>query len=152
MSPKPSGGALENPKLAEAIAALKHGLEDDADPLYDSWKLRKPKVQQEASSDTIPARVIAYRVFPKWAILLAAAAVVFALVAVALRLLRPGATVPVGARADSSGPIASAAPTASSALPAEVPPPAASAAGSASASPKATPRHRETGIFREPGF
>ena len=36
----PSNPAGDRPRMAEALASLKEGLRDTADPLYDGWKLR----------------------------------------------------------------------------------------------------------------
>jgi hypothetical protein len=37
----PSDPLGDRPRMAEALASLKEGLRDTADPLYDSWKLRQ---------------------------------------------------------------------------------------------------------------
>jgi hypothetical protein len=42
MKSKDPSGLIGKPKLRQALTALKQGLKDDADPLYDSWKHQKP--------------------------------------------------------------------------------------------------------------
>jgi hypothetical protein len=163
MSRDPKGGAFDNPRLAEALARLKDGLEDGADPLYDSWKLQRkkadgaPEPAPTLPTDTIPVAVITYRVFPRWALLFVAAAILFAVCALAVHALRRGA------RGETVAPSAGEPPAVATNA---APPPATAEPAPSAAAPRAPsnsretpapsaakpPRHRETGIFREPGF
>jgi len=165
----PSNPLGDRPRMAEALASLKEGLRETADPLYDSWKLRQvasdrpvvldvegeaarvgrpepaeavdialdgtPPETPAASStpdalsgddalseglpteevlvefdeefgnsdpettiarkpsvqtDTVRVRVIRYHPFPRWALIVAATLVVFALSLIALRASLPG--------------------------------------------------------------
>lgn len=90
----------DRPRMAEALASLNEGLRESADPLYDGWK-RKPgaaaahRSTPDVSShevgraplprDTVRVRVIRYQVFPKWALIAAAALIVFSASVAALR-------------------------------------------------------------------
>jgi hypothetical protein len=49
--PDPLG---DRPRMAEALASLKEGLRDTADPLYDGWKRRPRAAQAEASPEGGP--------------------------------------------------------------------------------------------------
>ena len=51
----PSGRLIGKPKLEAALAALKRGLKEDADPLYDTWKRPNP-LAAEAVSGAIAHR------------------------------------------------------------------------------------------------
>ena len=49
----PSNPLGDRPRMAEALASLKEGLRDTADPLYDSWKLR-PRGPAGANAEVRP--------------------------------------------------------------------------------------------------
>jgi hypothetical protein len=105
----PAERVVDRPKMAEALASLKEGLGENDDPLYDGWKLRNGagaadnnlEAAREAASvegdatDTVPVRVVRYPVFPRWALLLAAALVAFAGVVTAVRLVARTSAPPV---------------------------------------------------------
>lgn len=44
----------DRPRMAEALASLKEGLRDTADPLYDGWKRRPKPAPNPASPERIP--------------------------------------------------------------------------------------------------
>ena len=166
----PGDGLTDRPKMAEALASLKEGLGESDDPLYDGWKLRKGAgdaadnrvavgeghPSDAEATDTVPVRVVRYLVFPKWAIVVAAALLVFAGIVTVVRL---------GFRASGS---ATPAPTidSPSVVPREVPielakpaptitPSVASAPASAPSSHKVKGKKAKTqdpGFFHDPGF
>jgi hypothetical protein len=100
----PADRVGDRPRMAEALASLKEGLRESADPLYDGWK-RKPgsgvAPGQEGvasiqgvhrpplATDTVRVRVIRYQVFPKWALISAASLIVFSASVAALRFGLP---------------------------------------------------------------
>ena len=47
MSAQGPSNPFDRPRMAEALASLKEGLRDTADPLYDGWKLRSRSGQPE---------------------------------------------------------------------------------------------------------
>jgi hypothetical protein len=53
----PSNPLGDRPRMAEALASLKEGLRDTADPLYDGWKLRPrpaaPANAQETAAESV---------------------------------------------------------------------------------------------------
>jgi hypothetical protein len=54
MSQGPSNPLGNRPRMAEALASLKEGLRDTADPLYDSWKLRsRPATPPKNEGQTV---------------------------------------------------------------------------------------------------
>jgi hypothetical protein len=51
----PSRRLIDKPKLAAALAVLKKGLREDADPLYDTWKHPRPRRNEGPAADASPA-------------------------------------------------------------------------------------------------
>jgi len=114
----PADGAVDRPRMAEALASLNEGLRESADPLYDGWKRRsdaRAASGKETSStgvdrpafpsDTVRVRVIRYQVFPKWALIAAASLVVFSGSVAALRVgLRSPVKPPPASSSASPGP------------------------------------------------
>jgi len=166
----PGDGLADRPKMAEALASLKEGLNESDDPLYDGWKLRKGAGDaadnraavseghhsDAEATDTVPVRVVRYVVFPKWAIMLAAALVVFAAIVTVFRLgFRASASATLAPPVDSS-----------SVAPREVPIEPAKSAPSSTPSVAAAPasapaphkvkgkkaKTQDPGFFRDPGF
>ena len=169
-SGNPGDGLNDRPKMAEALASLKEGLGDKDDPFYDGWKLRKgagdaadnlaaagEATQSEGDgTDTVPVRVVRYLVFPKWAIMLAAALVAFAVMVTVVRLgFRTNAVpsapaTPVLNGGDESHNAASDAPRpAPSGTAAGVTPTGTAAAHKAKGKKSKTP---DPGFFHDPGF
>jgi hypothetical protein len=178
----PGDGIGDRPKMAEALASLKEGLSEKDDPFYDGWKLRKPSgvapvlaenppsVEQVDAApieqiDTVPVRVVPYTVFPKWAMVIVAALVVFAgiiaVVGVGARSAKaPGVlATPSGVAAEPSaahvGSWPSAEPEPTFARSAEaIATLAASAAPprKAKAAKEKKGKPQDTGFFRDPGF
>ncbi|HMI84977.1 MAG TPA: hypothetical protein VK550_12840 [Polyangiaceae bacterium] len=256
MSTQGPPNPFDRPRMAEALASLKEGLRDTADPLYDGWKLRPrapqaanptadlasggaprfdpaatsepppanagetidiafdgldetplseepetprlndwfneaaptqeeelievidedgvPTIEQRTMSvqaDTVRVRVIRYQPFPRWALVIAAALVVFACSVVALRASFPREKAHA-ARSVLTNELATASPithlhraalptsTATVATsPPTVPPPvqtaaAASVSPPASKTPSSASKRRSGGndFFRDPGF
>ena len=52
--PGPPNRHDDRPRMAEALASLKEGLRDTADPLYDSWKLRPRPSASAAAGEAQP--------------------------------------------------------------------------------------------------
>jgi len=166
----PGDGLTDRPKMAEALASLKEGLSESDDPLYDGWKLRKGagdaadnraavvegQHPDAEATDTVPVRVVRYVVFPKWAIVLAAALVVFAGIVTVVRL---------GFRASASAspaPIIDSPPVAPHEVLTEPARPTATDTPLVASAPASLPaphkvkgkkaKTQDPGFFRDPGF
>ncbi len=106
MNSKSSDDRLrDRPRLEEALAKLREGLNDDDDPFYDGWRHRKRPVPPAAptalavsgpqksapdelppGAEELPVRVVSRRGFPGWALVLTAALGAFSISLVVLRL------------------------------------------------------------------
>jgi hypothetical protein len=67
-------------RLAGALALLRRGLHDGADPLYDPWKLGRGRARADARLRS-PPRADAPRrrlVFPRWSAIVFTSALLFA--------------------------------------------------------------------------
>jgi hypothetical protein len=63
--PGPPDAHGDRPRMAEALASLKEGLRDTADPLYDSWKLRSRTAAANAEAAKGEASVPPQRLTPR---------------------------------------------------------------------------------------